>query len=467
MKSYRRVLIASANPLFGKGLEKMIRDEWGQSDAQIHLINSNAELIREMSAWQPDLVIVDYDDKTISRNEFLQKFVGEDFPVQVMLVSLKASGVVVVYERHMLTPAQAGDWLILTESSAPNPISLPSRRSSSMKHFVIAGLLVIVLTFLVYFGLTNAGLLPVEASAQAATIDKLFDLHYMVIAFLFSLIMVFIVYSLIVFRKKDGDDSEGQYFKSNNSLEIIWTIIPLGIVIYFAYLGSVSLAETRRVDTSAMEINVTGGQWFWRFDYPDYGISSDRMVVPVDHQVLLKMKSLDVIHSFWVPEFRVKQDLLPGDNFERELRVTPSLIGEYKVRCAEMCGTNHAYMEAPVSVVSQADFETWVQEQMTALGSDPVARGQVLAKNNGCLSCHTVDGSPSVGPSWKGLFGEAVTLADGSNVTIDDSYLYDAIMNPNLQIAAGFPPGVMPQNYQASLSDQQVNEIVEYIKSLK
>lgn len=467
MKSYRRVLIASANPLFGKGLEKMIRDEWEQRDAQIHLINSNAELTHELSAWQPDLVIVDYDDKTISRAEFLQKFVREDFPVQVMLVSLKASGVVVVYDRHLLTPAQAGDWMTLAESPEPEQKPLPPGRSSSMKHFMIAGLLVIFLTFLVYFGLANAGLLPVEASAQAATIDKLFNLHYMVIAFLFSLIMVFIVYSLIVFRKKEGDDSDGQYFKNNNSLEIIWTILPLGVVIYFAYLGSVSLAETRRVDTSAMEIKVTGGQWFWRFDYPEYGITSDKMVVPVDHQVLLKMKSLDVIHSFWVPEFRVKQDLLPGDNFERELRVTPSLIGEYKVRCAEMCGTNHAYMEAPVSVVSQADFETWVQDQMAVLGSDPSARGEIWAKNNGCLSCHSVDGSPSVGPTWKGLFGATVTLADGTNVTIDDAYLHNAIVNPNLQVAAGFSPGVMPQNYQASISDQQVNEIVEYIKSLK
>ncbi len=336
-----------------------------------------------------------------------------------------------------------------------------------MKHFVIVILLVIVSTVLVYLGLTNVGLLPVEASTQAQTIDQLFNLHFLVISFLFSLIMVFMVYSLVVFRKKDGDSSEGQFFKSNNRLEVIWTVIPLGIVIYFSYLGSVSLAETRRVDSNAMEVKVVGGQWFWRFEYPEYGITSDKLVLPVDQQVLLKMTSLDVIHSFWVPEFRVKQDLLPGENFVRELRVTPSLIGDYKVRCAEMCGTSHAYMEAPVLVVAQADFEAWVQEQLDLLGSDPVARGEIWAKNNGCLSCHSVDGAVSVGPTWQGLFGETVTLADGSSAVVDEAYLHTAIVDPNAQVAAGFPPGVMPQTYAASISEQQISEIVEYIESLE
>ena len=466
-KNFRRILNASANPLFGQGLLKLIRGRWGSQRTQVRLIDSNAQLIDCMQSWQPDLVIVDYDDKTISRAEFLQKFIGDDFPVQVMLVSLQASGQVTVYDRRTLTPAQMSDWLNIPGFEQPAEKPPVSRRNSSMKHFAIVIVLVILSTVLVYLGLTNVGLLPVEASDQAQTIDQLFNLHFLVIAFLFSLIVVFMAYSLIVFRKKEGDNAEGKFIKGNNRLEVIWTIIPLGIVIYFSYLGSVSLAETQRVDPQAMEVKVVGGQWFWRFEYPEYGITSDKLVLPVDEQVLLRMTSLDVIHSFWVPEFRVKQDLLPGENFERELRVTPSLIGEYKVRCAEMCGTSHAYMEAPVLVVSQADFDTWVKDQLNLLGSDPAARGEIWAKNNGCLSCHSVDGSVSVGPTWQGLFGETVTLADGSTATVDDAYLHTAIVEPNAQVAQGFPAGVMPQSYAASLSEQQISEIIDYIRSLE
>ena len=325
-----------------------------------------------------------------------------------------------------------------------------------MKHFVIVGVLVVISTVLVYLLLSTIGLLPVEASVQAQPIDHLFDLHFMVISFLFSLIMVFIVYSLVVFRRRKGDDRDGKFIKGNNRLEVIWTILPLGVVIYFSYLGSVALAETRRVDPGAMNIKVVGGQWYWRFEYPDYGIVSNEMYMPVDKQALLQLTSEDVIHSFWVPEFRVKQDLLPGENFVRELRVTPDLIGTYKVRCAELCGTQHAYMEAPVVVVSQEDFDAWVQQQLAAVGSDPVARGQVWAKNNGCLSCHSVDGGKGVGPTWQGLFGHPVTLVDGSTVTADETYLHTSIVDPNAQVVEGFTPGVMPQTYKDRLNADQI-----------
>jgi cytochrome c oxidase subunit II len=466
-KKSRRVLIASANPLFGKGLEKIILRRWGVLETEIRLVATTVEMLAEMEGWQPVLVIVDYDDKTISRAEFLQKFVSGDQPMQVMLVSLQASGAVVVYDRRTLTPAQAEDWLSL----APSPQStqeIPSpKRSASMKHFAIVGVLVVLFTALVYWLLSNIGLLPIAASAQAKPIDDLFNLHYFVIAFLFSLICVFLGYSLIVFRRKPGEDGDGVHFRGNNRLEVIWTVVPLGIVIYFAYLGSVSLAETRRVDPQAIEITVVGGQWFWRFEYPEYGIVSSELVMPVNKQALLKLTSVDVIHSFWVPEFRVKQDLLPGENLVRELRVTPTILGEYKVRCAEMCGTQHAYMESPVVVVSQADFDAWVQAELEAIGTDPVTRGERWSRNNGCLSCHSIDGSINVGPTWLGLFGTTHELTDGSVVTVDDEYLWVSIVDPNAQIPVGYPPGVMPQNYQDTIPEQQILEIIEYIKSLQ
>ncbi|MHB8932681.1 MAG: cytochrome c oxidase subunit II [Bellilinea sp.] len=461
-----KVLIASANPLFRKGLENMVLERYGQT-AMIQSTQTTSETLAVMESWQPDLVIVDYDDKSVSRTEFLHQFVAGDSTMQVVLVSLQASGGVVVYDRRTLTPAQVQDWFSTSSSSLQSSETPITKRSSSMKHYAFAGVLVLVLTFLVDLFLSTSRLLPVQASLQAKPIDRLFDLEIIAISFLFSLIMVFIGYSMIVFRRKPGQEEDGAYFKSNNRLEVIWTIIPLGAVIGLSYLGAVTLGETRQADPAPLEIKVVGGQWFWRFEYPEYGIVSDKMYMPVNRQALLKLTSQDVIHSFWVPEFRVKQDLLPGENLVRELRITPTLEGEYKVRCAEMCGTSHAYMESPVIVVSQQEFDEWVKGELAVMGTDPVARGERWAKNNGCQSCHSVDGTASVGPTWQGLFGKTVTLLDGSTVTVDEAYLLTAIINPNAQVAQGSTPNVMPQTYKDSISEEQISDIVEFIKSLQ
>ncbi len=140
----------------------------------------------------------------------------------------------------------------------------------------------------------------------------------------------------------------GEHFEGNTTLEIVWTVIPLFVVLAFAYMGSYSLGEIRRVDPNAIIIKVRAQQFTWTFEYPEYGIFSKELHLPVDQQVVLKMESSDVIHSFWVPEFRVKQDVVPGR--VTEYRITPTLVGNYKVRCAELCGASHAYMENPVIV---------------------------------------------------------------------------------------------------------------------
>jgi cytochrome c oxidase subunit 2 len=462
-----RVLIASANPLFRKGLEKMVLGRYGESTL-LKSTTTTSEALSLMESWQPDLVIVDYDDKSISRAEFLHQFVTGDSTMQVMLVSLQASGDVVVYDRRTLTPAQAQDWL----SSPPAPPEKPQKTPPSGhrlsgKHIVIASILVLVLTVVVDYFLSASRLLPVQASLEAQPIDRLFDIELVAISFLFSLIMVFIVYSLVVFRRKPGQDEDGVYIKGNSPLEIIWTVIPLGAVIGLSYFGAVTLGETRQAAPEALEVRVVAGQWYWSFEYPEYGIVSDKLYLPVDRQALLSLTSVDVIHSFWVPEFRVKQDVLPGENLVRELRITPTLPGEYKVRCAEMCGTQHAYMESPVIVVTEEEFDAWVQGELAAIGTDPVARGERWATNNGCLSCHTVDGTPGVGPTWQGLFGKTVTLIDGSTVTVDDSYLRTAILDPNAQVAEGSTPNVMPQTYKDTISEEQIADIIEFIKSLQ
>jgi cytochrome c oxidase subunit 2 len=334
-----------------------------------------------------------------------------------------------------------------------------------MKHFVIVAVLVIISTLLVNAGLERVGLLPVEASAQAAPIDRLFNVQFKLIAFLFSLIMVIMLYSIVVFRRKPGDTEDGAHITGNTKLEVLWTVVPLLTVLYIAYLGAQSLAETLRIDPQAMVINVTARQWSWAFEYPDYKITSTTLNLPVNHQVLLKMSSNDVIHGFWVPEFRVKQDVLPGRVVE--LRVTPTMIGQYKVRCSVICGTSHALMEQGVVVQSDADFRAWVTEQQSAGSADPVERGKKWAAQFGCAACHSVDGKVIVGPTWKGLYGADVTLADGTTVKADEAYLIESIVKPNAKIVKGFAPSVMPQDLADKLTQDQINDLIAYIKSLK
>jgi cytochrome c oxidase subunit 2 len=274
------------------------------------------------------------------------------------------------------------------------------------------------------------------------------------------------LYSIFAFRRKPGETGEGDHFEGNTSLEIVWTIVPLITVLYFAFLGSTALAETRRADPYAMEVNVIGQQWSWRFEYPEYGFSSTELVLPVDEQALLIMSSTDVIHSFWVPEFRVKQDMLPGENMERELRITPTDIGSYTVRCAELCGTQHAYMTAPVKVLQVNDFDAWVEGQLASISDDPVVRGEKWYTEYGCLACHSVDGAERAGPTWLGVYGSQETLTDGTTVTVDDEYIYESIIDPQAKIVEGYENVVMPPTGE-TMSEEQIQDVIEFIKSLE
>jgi cytochrome c oxidase subunit 2 len=232
-------------------------------------------------------------------------------------------------------------------------------------------------------------------------------------------------------------------------------------------MGARSLADTQAIGDKVIEVDVIGSQWSWRFEYPESGIVSNELRLPVGTQALLHLSSTDVIHSFWVPEFRVKQDALPGgEDFVRDLRVTPTLEGEYKVRCAELCGLQHAYMEAPVIVLAAADFDAWMAEE-SGLSADPVERGQKWYTTYGCNACHSLDGSVVVGPSWLGLYGHEVRFTDGTTATADDAYLIEAIRNPGAKTVEGFAPGLMPQNIAEKMTDAQVQDVIEFIKTLK
>lgn len=468
----RRVLIVSSHPLFGKGIQRLLQARLAPGSSVVGMVSTVEEAVSAINSANPDLVIVDYDDDRVNRDEFLARFVETARQLRVVLLSLKEGGSqAIVYDRRTLAAAQIDDWLAewsfnnQSGRSAKKLIGMPisGLRSSNMKHFIVVMLVIAALFALLLVGLEQVRLLPVAASAQSIVIDQLFQLHFIMIIFLFSLIVGIMIYSLVVFRRRKGDLTDGPHIEGNTTLEIAWTIVPLLVVLAVSFIGSRVLAQVNQVDPKPLYVNVIARQWSWTFEYPEEGITTDTLVLPVDRQVVLRMRSEDVIHSFWVPEFRVKQDVLPGD-LVRELRINPNRTGEYKVRCAEMCGTQHAFMEQAVQVVSQADYTSWVTENSVA-SDDPVARGQQTAQNIGCMACHSVDGTTVVGPTWQGLFMSEVPLEDGSTVTADEAYLEESIREPQLKIHDGFQ-NVMPR-LADNMTDEQIQDIIEFIKSLQ
>jgi cytochrome c oxidase subunit 2 len=327
-------------------------------------------------------------------------------------------------------------------------------------------LLVIVVAALLIVGLNALDLVPTLASEEGAFVDVMFRAQVYVIAFIFSLIVVFMLYSVVVFRRKPGDTTDGAYIKGNVPLEIAWTIIPLIVVMGFGVWGASHLSEITAADSDELLVNVTGFQFGWSFEYPEYGVTSSDLYLPRGRQVHFEITSRDVIHSFWVPEFRIKQDAVPGQ--WTTLRVTPSEVGDFRIRCAEMCGYAHSAMYAPVVVVEPADFEAWLQGQEVEVPSSGegslVEKGQKMASEQGCLSCHSTDGSQLVGPTWSGLFGSQRQLEDGSTVVADEDYLRKSILDPEAQVVAGYPM-IMPNAYDF-LAQEDIDAVIAYIESL-
>jgi len=473
--AHKRVLIVSSHPLFGQGLKLLLQNR-PEADVQVvGIVSSIDSAMSTLEQQAVDLIVVDYDDDKVNKEEFLARFVGGDHSLRVVLFSLKEGGSeAIVYDRRTMVASQINDWLNSEPINSPVEKVIRGKKDygrgdipngrSAMKHGYRAAIFIVVLFVLGLLTLNTRRLLPKGASLQAGPIDQLFSLHFIVIAFLFALIVGILTYSIIFFRRKKGDLGEGVYFKQNNKLEIAWTIIPLIVVISFAVIGSDVLAQTQRVDPNALQVRVVGQQWSWRFEYPDYGITSTELVLPVGQQVLFVLTSSDVIHSFWVPEFRVKQDALP--DMERELRITPSEIGDYTLTCAELCGKDHAYMNAPVYVKSVDDFNAWVAEQLAAVSDDPIVRGETWYKQYGCYVCHSADGTEKTGPTLLGIYGETVIFEDGITALVDDAYIIESIVNPDAKIVQSFT-NAMPKNFGDQLSEAQIKDLIEFIKSLK
>lgn len=260
------------------------------------------------------------------------------------------------------------------------------KSSSDRRHFIIAGVLVVIVTVLMDLLLKSALPMPVQASIEALTIDRMIGWHLTLIAFLFALVVVFMLYAMVVFRRREGDDSDGDHFEGNTTLEIAWTVIPLLLVFIFGYLGVVDL-QTITQENEELTVKATGRQWSWAFEY-EGGVLSPDLILPVDKRVKVLLRSEDVLHSFWVPEFRVKKDLLPAsahaesdeEAFPSSVHFTPNKVGEYKVECAELCGLTHYNMLAPVKVVEEDEFTVWLATEQAKV-NDGKALAEAKGKN--------------------------------------------------------------------------------------
>jgi cytochrome c oxidase subunit 2 len=213
-----------------------------------------------------------------------------------------------------------------------------------------------------------------------------------------------------------------------------------------------------------MEIKVTGQKWFWSFDYPQGANTVNELTVPVGKPVKLLLSSRDVLHSFYVPNFRIKMDVLPNRYTVAWFEATA--VGDYQIFCTEYCGKGHSEMLAKVKVLGEREFATWL-ESSAGMGEGMSLEefGAQLYKSRACVTCHTLDGVKLVGPSFKGVFGREETMTDGKRFTVDENYIRESILDPRAHIVNGYDP-VMP-TYQGILKDRQIDALIAFIKTLK
>jgi len=303
-------------------------------------------------------------------------------------------------------------------------------------------------------------ILPAEGSAYARQVDDLYLFIIALSAFFFLLVAGLVAFFVLRYRRRGPNDVTPN-ITHNFKLELIWTVIPLVLVIFIFLWGFQSYMAARVAPADALEIQVVGRQWLWQFEYPDGTRTINEVHVPVGEPVRFILSSDDVIHSFYVPSFRIKMDVLP--NRYTEVWFEPREVGVHQLLCAEYCGTSHSDMLGQIHVDTLEDYEQW-REQGTEISQDiPLAElGATLYESRGCATCHTIDGSVGQGPSFAGIFGETHQMADGSSVVVDENYLRQSILDPQSQIRAGYQ-GIMP-TFQGLLRDREISALIEFIK---
>jgi cytochrome c oxidase subunit II len=304
----------------------------------------------------------------------------------------------------------------------------------------------------------------VAGSTEADDIDLLTDVMIVLSSFVYSIVLVMLGYSIWRYRAKPGDESDGEPIHGNTRLEIAWTVIPTVIVLFGAGYSWFILDEIEARDADRLQVDVTAQQFAWRFEYPEEGVTSTELHVPVDRQAEFKLKALDVIHAFWVPEWRVKKDAVPGQR--TSVVATPDREGNFEIVCTELCGVGHATMRAPVVVESQEDFDQWVSDQggEAAGAAAPgggggagavAAEGKQIFDEQGCSGCHTfaaAGATQTIGPDLDEV------LPDRSPQEIEQS-----IVDPDAELSPGFNQGIMPDNFGDALSPDELDTLVRYL----
>lgn len=302
--------------------------------------------------------------------------------------------------------------------------------------------------------------LPEGVSTLAPEIDSLFYFVYWVSVVLFLGVVFTMAYLAFRYRRRSPREIPVPV-KENVLLEVAWITVPVILVLVVFNWGFKSFIALGVAPPDTYDIQVRGRQWLWEFEYPNGTIATNELRVPVDRPVRLMMSSTDVIHSFFVPVFRVKQDVVP--NRYTSVWFEATRTGEFDLFCTEYCGTQHSGMLAKVMVLGQGEFDTWVESGGGDLENLPLPEyGAMLYQQQACFTCHSTDGSVTIGPSFQGLFGSQRPLTDGQTVTADENYLRESILEPQAKLVQGFPP-VMPASYSA-LNERQVSALIAFIQ---
>src|SRR5271166_1046369 len=302
----------------------------------------------------------------------------------------------------------------------------------------------------------NLPLWPTRASTGAGNVDALYIFLLALSAFMCAAIFTMILVFATKYRRRRGIAAE--QIEGSSALEITWSIIPLGIFMVIFLWGAVIYFHERTPPRGASEVYVVAKQWMWKLEHEEGQREINELHVPVGRDVKLIMTSQDVIHSFYIPAFRIKQDVLPGRYTVTWFRATKP--GVYHLFCAEYCGTQHSGMVGDIVVQEPAQYETWMNGGSTGPLS---ATGEKIFAELGCSTCHRSD-IQGRGPNLHGVFGKPVQLEDGRTVTADENYLRECILDPGAKRVKGFQP-IMP-TFQGLVSEEQVNALVAYIKSI-
>jgi cytochrome c oxidase subunit 2 len=304
--------------------------------------------------------------------------------------------------------------------------------------------------------LNNFPLWPEQASTMARNVDALYIFLIIVTGMMTLLIFTCLLYFAARFRYRPGVRAE--QIEGSKPLEITWSTIPFLIFMVIFAWGAVVYFKERTPPADSTEVYVVAKQWMWKLEHAEGQREINELHVPVGRDVKMIMTSQDVIHSFFIPAFRIKQDVLPGRYTVAWFRATKP--GTYHLFCAEYCGTQHSGMVGDIVVLPPAQYETWMNGGSTGPLS---ATGEKIFAELGCATCHRGD-TEGRGPNLRGVFGKPVQLEDGRTVTADENYLRECILDPGAKRVKGFQP-IMP-TFQGLVSEEQVNALVAYIKSI-